>query len=79
MVPFIKIEHRQGGEQGEEFSSVLVEFASLVRGKYVSLELRRETQKMVNKPKSYLFLSDIFFQGGKRDYSTKVCNMRREG
>lgn len=57
-MPSFKIEHRQGGEQGEEFPSVLVEFASLVRGKYVSLELRRETQRIVNKSRSYLFLSD---------------------
>lgn len=76
---FTKIEHIQDAEQDEEFVSGPVEFASFVREKFMSLELRRETQRAVNKSRHYLFLSHSSLQGGERDYATKVCSVRREG
>lgn len=76
---FTTIEHIKDAEQDEEFVSGPVEFASLVREKFMSLELRRETQRAVNKSRHYLFLSHSSLQGGERDCATKVCSVRREG
>lgn len=76
---FTKIEHIRAAEQDEEFVSGPVEFASLVRETYLSLELRRETQRTVNKSRHYLFLSHNSLQGGERDYATKVCSVSRKG